>query len=239
MGKYCNWSPLKLFVIDADTGKALGSDIMSKKYMRYQDKHGRIRLLKTSGPLKLIEDDKPEDKVAEKSTEGAKKAEKPADGAKKADDAAMIDTTKIKREKWTTEQDQMLSRLKKLNNSWKDIAVACQCSIESCKNRWKEIDPDKGQQAGATEQQNKPEKKQSEKKQDKKAEFSAGDKQKAEDVKLQPDQVFTAEDLDVLRIALAKDRSLSALRLASALFDKTGRRIHQDDIAEKFAQLLK
>lgn len=54
---------------------------------------------------------------------------------------------------------------------------------------------------------------------------------------LQEDEFFTFEDLQVLCQLIGKDGDRSWLRIASAFHDKTGRRVHPEDIREKFEAL--
>jgi len=54
---------------------------------------------------------------------------------------------------------------------------------------------------------------------------------------LQEDEFFTFEELQLLCQLIGKDGGRSWLRIASAFHDKTGRRVHPDDIREKFKAL--
>lgn len=54
---------------------------------------------------------------------------------------------------------------------------------------------------------------------------------------LQEDEFFTFEELQLLCQLIGKDGGRSWLRIASAFHDKTGRRVHTDDIREKFKAL--
>lgn len=54
---------------------------------------------------------------------------------------------------------------------------------------------------------------------------------------LQEDEFFTFEELQLLCQLIGKDGGRSWLRIASAFHDKTGRRVHPEDIKEKFEAL--
>ena len=51
------------------------------------------------------------------------------------------------------------------------------------------------------------------------------------------DDEFSPEELQILADLVKKDREREWLRIASGFYDKTGRRVHEDDIKEKFAEL--
>ncbi|KXT06516.1 hypothetical protein AC578_6097 [Pseudocercospora eumusae] len=51
---------------------------------------------------------------------------------------------------------------------------------------------------------------------------------------LQEDELFTFQELQLLSHIIMRDPSQSWLRVASSFHDKTGRRVHPDDIREKF-----
>ncbi|KAK4507746.1 hypothetical protein PRZ48_001481 [Zasmidium cellare] len=56
---------------------------------------------------------------------------------------------------------------------------------------------------------------------------------------LQEDEMFTFGELQLLSDIIMKDRSQSWLAIASRFLDKTGRRVHPDDIKDKFDQMAK
>lgn len=54
---------------------------------------------------------------------------------------------------------------------------------------------------------------------------------------LAQDDLFSLEELQILWNLVKKDKEKEWLRIASGFYDKTGRRVHGDDIRERFAEL--
>lgn len=54
---------------------------------------------------------------------------------------------------------------------------------------------------------------------------------------LQEDELFSFGELQCLSELIARDRDYTWDRVASAFADRTGRRVHEDDIRDKFAEL--
>jgi hypothetical protein len=54
---------------------------------------------------------------------------------------------------------------------------------------------------------------------------------------LQEDDVFSFGELQCLSEIIMKDQRLTWLRIAAAFYNKTGRRVHPDDIREKFEEM--
>ncbi|KAL9089614.1 MAG: hypothetical protein Q9165_005646 [Trypethelium subeluteriae] len=51
------------------------------------------------------------------------------------------------------------------------------------------------------------------------------------------DELFSFEELQILSELVRKDKEREWLRIASGFYDKTGRRVHVDDVQERFAGL--
>ncbi|KAF2233165.1 hypothetical protein EV356DRAFT_568246 [Viridothelium virens] len=51
------------------------------------------------------------------------------------------------------------------------------------------------------------------------------------------DELFSFEELQILSELVRKDKEREWLRIASGFYDKTGRRVHADDVQERFAEL--
>jgi len=54
---------------------------------------------------------------------------------------------------------------------------------------------------------------------------------------LQEDELFTFGELQLLTELVKRDQDLFWLRIAANFYDKTGRRVHPDDVREKFEQM--
>lgn len=54
---------------------------------------------------------------------------------------------------------------------------------------------------------------------------------------LQSDSLFTISELQCLSEIIMRDQSQTWLRIASVFYDKTGRKVHPEDIREKFEQM--
>ncbi|KAI7496088.1 hypothetical protein KC367_g6887 [Hortaea werneckii] len=54
---------------------------------------------------------------------------------------------------------------------------------------------------------------------------------------LQSDSLFTLSELQCLSEIIMRDQSQTWLRIASVFYDKTGRKVHPEDIREKFEQM--
>lgn len=58
-------------------------------------------------------------------------------------------------------------------------------------------------------------------------------------LQLQEDDMFSFGELQALSDLIMKDQSQTWLRVAAAFFDLTGRRVHPEDIREKFMEMVK
>jgi len=54
---------------------------------------------------------------------------------------------------------------------------------------------------------------------------------------LQEDDLFSFGELQCLSELIMRDQSQTWLRIASSFYDKTGRKVHPEDIQEKFEQM--
>lgn len=147
--------------------------------------------------------------------------------------------------------------MKAENKSWADIAAELSRPPHELKKRFKEISSDnvgqkhdggkkdkKGKnESGGGEEKEKQQQKQSKK--DKKAAKKEAEADEDSEVRftmgewltLQEDSLFSFGELQLLSELIIRDRDQTWLRIAGAFFDKTGRRVHQDDIREKFEEM--
>ena len=182
------------------------------------------------------EGEKKEEKVEEKKDEGKKEEKKEGDDFSEA-------------------QDKQLKELKEQNRPWKEIAKEMGLkshAIGKLKARYKELSkpadeaaavvsaPDAGGAVPEKKEQNSDEKDKNGQKPETNAETAAAPAQEGGDKKVnvepEPDNLFDTEDLQALRKILSEDEEQLWLRIASRYFDRTGQRIHPDDIQAKLAK---
>lgn len=174
-------------------------------------------------------------------------------------------------EDFTAEQDKKLLALKADNKTWKEIAEAVGRSAGTCKTHYKQLTGGQAQPSDGQGEQKQGEQKKGE---NQKGDKQKGDQQKQEvqknsekdkgkgkgkgkdgvqEVELEPDAVFSKEDVSVPEASgRAKDADLRIqlellcylyyqskhdfwVSIASQFFDLTGRRLSPDVIAAKFA----
>lgn len=169
----------------------------------------------------------------------------------------MATSQKDKDAPFTAEDDEVLKRMKGENKSWKEIVEVLGRNQHVLKTHWKEINEAGGKNDNADTNNNKKDK---ENKKDKsaraeqkpeptpskpasvKAPSVAGSNGQArftmhEWMTLQEDDFFSFGELQCLSELMLRDERQRWLRVASAFYDKTGRRVHPEDIREKFAEM--
>lgn len=231
------------------------------------DKHGKKSLVSHKGvkaaenkPADNKNDDKQangkkDDKPSAEASKNGKPAEKQNDGQKAAA------TT----EEWNAELDEKLKTLATGGTPWPEIATAIGKPQKACKKRFfgdlklTLQNKDKAADAKAPEQTGdankntaakangnkteKPKQKETSNGKGKQAASKAASNDGEarftmnEWMTLQEDDLFSFGELQCLSELIAKDSGQSWLRIASAFYDTTGRRVHPDDIRDKFQQL--
>ncbi|KXT17895.1 hypothetical protein AC579_5907 [Pseudocercospora musae] len=151
---------------------------------------------------------------------------------------------------FTEDEDKQLRELMKSGATFRTIAKAMPGKSKAdVEDRWKQIDDSKKPEAKAEE----PKKEEPREEETKKAPSAKEQSAKAASVvskarshrsearftmgqwmTLQEDELFTFQELQLLSHIIMRDPSQSWLRVASSFHDKTGRRVHPDDIREKF-----
>ena len=148
--------------------------------------------------------------------------------------------------------------MKAENKSWKDIRAELGRSKHALTARFKEIKDFDGGDGGAAKK-DEGGKKNDDKKDDKKdkkkdKQEKHNKKQPAEDpskvgndgqarftmgewMTLQEDDLFSFGELQCLSELIMRDESQRWLRIAAAFFDRTGRRVHPEDVREKFEEM--
>lgn len=167
---------------------------------------------------------------------------------------------------WTDEDDAKLKELKATGMGVKKIAKEIGRPQQAINERWKEIgggDEDAakggnekkedggGKSKGEGKQKNNEnnkhhdhqQKKEKHEKSTTKAPSKVGSQTgearftMGEWMTLQEDDLFTFGELQCLSEILMRDQQQTWLRVASAFYDRTGRRVHPDDIREKFEEM--
>lgn len=153
---------------------------------------------------------------------------------------------------WTEEDDKLLKELWENEAGWKELKNKLHRSKPAIEDRWREINKvDDSEKPEAKAE--KPKKEEPKKEEPKKASSAKAASVKAASVvskarshrsearftmgewmSLQEDELFTFQELQLLSHIIMRDPSQSWLRVASSFHDKTGRRVHPDDIREKF-----
>jgi predicted CopG family antitoxin len=179
----------------------------------------------------------------------------------------MATTQKVAEAPFTDEDDATLKRMKDEKKSWNEIIEVLGRNKKVLQDRFKEINggggndtkedenKDNGKKGGNGNGEGKKDKfdnKKESKKQDKKPEPAkpaavkagsvAGSNGQArftmnEWMTLQEDDVFSFGELQCLSELMLRDERHRWTRLASAFYDKTGRRVHPDDIRDKFGEM--
>ena len=179
----------------------------------------------------------------------------------------MANTQKAADAPFTDDEDATLKRMKDEKKSWNEIIEVLGRNKKVLQDRFKELNggggggndtkkdekKDNGKKDGDGEgKKDKPDTKKENKKQDKKPEAAkpayakagsaAGSNDQArftmnEWMTLQEDDVFSFAELQCLSELMLRDERHRWMRLASAFYDKTGRRVHPDDIREKFGEM--
>ncbi|KAF7187283.1 hypothetical protein HII31_11371 [Pseudocercospora fuligena] len=156
---------------------------------------------------------------------------------------------------FTEDDDKQLRELMESGASFKTIAKQMPGKSKAdVEDRWKVIDHSNKPDAKPEEsKKEEPKKEEPKKEEPKKASSTKAPSAKAASVvskarshrsearftmgewmTLQEDELFTFQELQLLSHIIMRDPSQSWLRVASSFHDKTGRRVHPDDIREKF-----
>lgn len=196
------------------------------------------------------------------AAEPAAAAAAPAEEKKPEEPKAEEKKEEAKEEAFTAEQDEKLKELKGQNKTWKEIAEGMGLQprdIGRLKARFKEIGPapapaagnekggkglnpgggkkgkgggkNKGDGGGEVAPKEEPAPAPA-------AVPTAGNvggvSGEVKAIELQADDLFDVEDLQVLVKIVEEDQKNMWLRVASRFFDRTGQRVHPDDIKERF-----
>ncbi|EME87863.1 uncharacterized protein MYCFIDRAFT_75694 [Pseudocercospora fijiensis CIRAD86] len=146
---------------------------------------------------------------------------------------------------FTEDDDKQLRELMKSGATFKTIAKAMPGKSKAdVEDRWKEIDDSKKPEVKPVEPQKEEAKNAPSAKAASAKAASVASKARShqsevrftmgEWMTLQEDELFTFQELQLLSHIIMRDPSQSWLRVASSFHDKTGRRVHPDDIREKF-----
>ncbi|KAK5168347.1 uncharacterized protein LTR77_006917 [Saxophila tyrrhenica] len=199
-------------------------------------------------------------KKGEKQEGGGKgKAEKKEGGGEKGEGG---DGKNDQGEEFTEEQDKTILAMKADGKSWAEIGAAIGRSKSTTTSRWKELTKaGGGGDQGKGEAKNDKAKadggdKGNDKKGDKKGDKKAGGDQKpsvskapsskagsdarftkGEWTTLMEDDMFSFGELQCISELLVQDERHRWLRVASRFADKTGRKVHPDDIRDKFVEM--
>ena len=140
--------------------------------------------------------------------------------------------------------DAWLKKMKAEQMSWKRIAAKMGRAEHEIKTHWKEIRTDDA--APATPKKPAREADEAVPTKHKKSPADAGTAKpkpapaapsESEDyITLYEDDFFSAVELRLLADLMMRDDARRWLRISSAFFDKTGRRVHPDDVRERFEQ---
>nr|POE47694.1 hypothetical protein CFP56_01025 [Quercus suber] len=154
---------------------------------------------------------------------------------------------------FTADDDAKLKNMVAQGASWPVIAREVKCAINQLKNRLKEIDPeaaDKAEQMEVHGQSQKKDRKQVKYAQatdahntdtpaSSKASSSGSEVRFTMDEwnALQNDELFSFDELQLLSDIMSRHENQTWSFVASRFFDATGRRVHPDDIREKFERM--
>ena len=177
--------------------------------------------------------------------------QKAADAPFTDDEDATLKRMKDEKKSWN-EIIEVLGRNKKvLQDRFKELNAGGGGGNDTKKDEKKD-NGKKGSNDDAEGKKDKPDTKKENKKQDKKPEAAKPSSAKAASVAgsngqarftmnewmtLQEDDVFSFAELQCLSELMLRDERHRWMRLASAFYDKTGRRVHPDDIREKFGEM--
>lgn len=169
--------------------------------------------------------------------------------------------TQDQNKEWTAEEDAKLKEMKEGGKTWAEITAELGRHKGELTKRWKEIqnagDGDvkkqdsKGDNKGGQDRQHHKKDKRADKKEEapakapSKAPSKSGSRHSNGEARftmgewrtLQEDELFSFGELQCLSELLMLDERQRWLRIASMFADKTGRRVHQDDIKDKFEEM--
>ncbi|KAK3113514.1 hypothetical protein LTR53_009120 [Teratosphaeriaceae sp. CCFEE 6253] len=151
---------------------------------------------------------------------------------------------------WIADEDTQLKALKAAGKEWKEIGQIMKRGQGQVKDRWRKIgDGGDGGDGGKAETKRNDKKKSGDsKKVNKKPKPSskAGSAHGGEArftmnewITLQEDSLFSFGELQCLSELIMKDQNQTWLRIAGSFYDRTGRRVHPDDIREKFEEMAR
>ncbi|KAK3112822.1 hypothetical protein LTR53_010503 [Teratosphaeriaceae sp. CCFEE 6253] len=148
---------------------------------------------------------------------------------------------------WTVDEDTQLEALKVAGKEWKEIGQIMKRGQGQVKERWKKIGD--GGDGGKAETKTGDKKKSSDSKKvngKPKPSSKAGSAHAGEArftmnewITLQEDSLFSFGELQCLSELIMKDQNQPWLRIAGSFYDRTGRRVHPDDIREKFEEMAR